>query len=330
MDQFNRQFFRQEFYTNKIVLIDGISRTGKSMLGPLLSSFNDVEVERIEPILEMLPLLHYFGQIDKQTAIAVLRQEIDMRLYDTMLGRNTNFRLKDHTSAFRSSKGKEYLKRLVAKEGDNVIDRIKEKEIIFQNQTHDLLGHCHLYFEAFGERLRIFEMVRHPIDVAYSFNSRNWGERYGADPRNFTLTINHEGTVLPWYAIDWEDEYLKMRPMDRIIKFIEVITNWNKKGFDSLSEDRQKQVLFIPFEKFVSKPESFFSKMENFIDKKRTSSFDKALKRERCPRVLNEMEREKKMKKIKELATEEAYEKLLVLSKEYENQFLEIKVEGDR
>ena len=55
MIQNEPELYRQLYYTQPIVLVDGITRTGKSMLGPILTSFQRVELERMEMILELIP-----------------------------------------------------------------------------------------------------------------------------------------------------------------------------------------------------------------------------------------------------------------------------------
>jgi len=320
MSNHNREFYRQQFYTNKIILVDGIARTGKSMLGPILSSFENIEIERIEPIFDIIPLLEHFGQINKGSAIALLRLEMDNKLYDTMISRNTNFRYGDHTSAFRSSKFSVYLRRMFMDEGDEVVQRIRKEGIVFQTQTHDILGHCNLYFEAFKDRLYIIEVIRHPIDVVYSLFQRGWGMRYGTDPKDFTLNMNYKGVMVPWHAIGWEKEYIKMGPMDRLIKYIDVITKRNKENYEKLDKNQSKQVLFIPFEQFITKPMTYIKAIEQLIGKRKTARTKKALKRERCPRVLDLMKRKKKIEYIKDLASNDSYKMLLELSKKYEKE----------
>ena len=63
----NIEFVRTNRIVKDLVLIDGALRSGKSMIGPILASFDRVENERTEPILETLPLLYNFNKITKYT-----------------------------------------------------------------------------------------------------------------------------------------------------------------------------------------------------------------------------------------------------------------------
>ena len=162
------ELYRQKFFfPEKVVVVDGITRTGKSMLGPILGSFEGVEIERIEPILEKIAQMYHFKKITKDAAIALLRIEIQMMLYDSMISRKINFRWWDHTSIFKNVNTLQYIRRMFMPEGDVVVRRIKQEKPVFQVQQHDVLGISDIYFESFGERLRILEMIRHPVDLVH-------------------------------------------------------------------------------------------------------------------------------------------------------------------
>ena len=135
LENVTSSFSRNVDFGNKILLIDGLARSGKSMLGPICSSFKDIEIERVEEYIEYIGTLNRMGKMSEDAALAFLRQKTDMCLYNSMIGRDTNFRRTDHSSAWRSSKVKEYFKRLRKPEGASIVQEIRDKEIIFQNQT---------------------------------------------------------------------------------------------------------------------------------------------------------------------------------------------------
>ena len=131
-----------------VVFIDGLTRTGKSMLGPILSSFSRVEMERMEGMIEYIGTLYRIKKISKDAAITLLRTKVDQWLYEGMIGRNTNFRFSDHSSVWKSSRVFEYMKRLRGQEGVAVLQRIRRERPIFQNQTHDQLTNFEFFYES--------------------------------------------------------------------------------------------------------------------------------------------------------------------------------------
>lgn len=315
----NIDLFRQDFFfPHKVVLVDGITRTGKSMLGPILSSFRGVEIERMEMILERIVQLYHFGKITKDAAVSLLKIEVQMKLYESMISRNTNFRPSDHSGVFKNTRKLEYLKRFFLPEGESVLERIRKEKPIFQVQQHDVLGMSKVYFDTFGGRLRILEMIRHPVDLIYDQYTRGYGGREDSDPRIWSFTIQKKSKNLLWFCHGWENDYLLSNPMERVIKSIEARTRLYKVGYHNLSDKEKKQVLFIPFEKFVTRPWNYIRKIEEFIGRKATKHTKRSLKRENCPRTLSLKEREKKENEIKNLSSTKNFIILKRLCKDYE------------
>ena len=161
---------RSVHLTDTVVFVDGIVRTGKGMLGPILSSFERVEIERYEEIIEYVGVLYRMGKIERDAAIVLLKTQTDTHLFYSMIGRNTNFRFSDHSSVWRNPTPLRYFRRLVARDGDAVVQRVNRERPIYQNQTHDQLANFGLYYEALGDRLRIVEMIRHTPRRSHTFH----------------------------------------------------------------------------------------------------------------------------------------------------------------
>ena len=310
---------RQLFYNSPIVVVDGITRTGKSMLGPILTSFEGVELERMEMILERIPQLYLLGKITEDAAVALLRIESDMMLYESMLSRNINFRLGDHSSVFSQVNPWRYVKRIFTKEGDTIVKKIHEDKPIFQVQLHDLLGMSEVHFKAFEKRLHIVEMIRHPVDLVYSQYKRGYGQREDNDPRIFSFNLKYQDQLVPWYCNGWETEDLEEKsPINRTIKSVAERSKRLWSGYEKLDSQNKSQVLFIPFEKFVTNPHIYIPKIEQFVGRKATKYTPKALKQQKCPRHLDESERANKLEEIKKMASPECVKILEKLSADYE------------
>lgn len=303
---------------NRILFIDGLTRTGKSLMGPICSSFDHIEIERVEEYMEFLGGLYYLGKITRDAAVTYMQQKTDMCIYDSMLGRNINFRWTDHSSVWRSSKRLTYIRRLWAEEGNVVINKIREKRVIFQNQTHDQLMNLNLFYSAFQDRLFVIEMFRHPVNLIDSWLRRGWGGRFGTDPRAYTFTLDYHGTDVPYYAFGWEQEYLDSSPTSRVLKMINVLWKAGMKTVEKLSDRRKKQILFIPFEGFIQNPFPYISEIENLLQISRTKSTAKALIRERCPREYRHEDMLNRRTQIINDLPKEEVQVLERLSSEYE------------
>lgn len=301
-----------------VVFVDGISRSGKSMLCPILSSFERVEIERAEEIIEYVGALYGIGKISRDVAVTLLRLETDMHLYNSMIGRNTNFRFNDHSSVWKSSVVFRYLKRVVAADGQRVLERIERERPIYQNQTHDQLAHFELFDEAFGGRLRIVEMIRHPVDLMDSWMRRGWGTRFGEDPLALTIGIDHRGIELPYYALGWEDEYVTATPLGRVVRMIAHLWYANRCVYDTLTGEQGRRVFVIPFEDFVQRPEPYLGPLAAFVGSRPTRRTSAALGRERCPRTYSVEARRQKRHDIERQASADEREIVVRLVDDYE------------
>ena len=309
---------REPHIAPMVVLVDGITRSGKSMLCPVLSSFERVEIERAEEIIEYVGALHRMGKLEREVAVALLRMETDMHLYNSLIGRNTNFRVHDHSSVWKTPSPWRYLRRLFAPDGRTVLQRVAEERPIYQNHTHDQLANFALFEAAFGARLRMLHMIRHPVDLVDSWMRRGWGTRFGEDPLALTFCIRHEGRELPYYAIGWEAEYVASTPLGRVIRMIARLWEDNLRAYEALTGEQRLRVLIIPFEEFVQRPQPFLAPIAALLDARATRATATALRRERCPRPYSLEFRQRKHVQLERQAAQEERAMLARLIEEYE------------
>ena len=316
------EFVRNSRIVSELTLVDGLLRSGKSAVGPILGSFDRVEIIRSEPLLETIPLFYHLDKIAKDAAIALLRREIDIRLYNSMISRNTNFRIGDFTGVFNNTNTFKYLKRLFLKDGDIVVERIKKERPIFQAEVHDMLQFIDLYFEAFGKGLRVIEMVRHPLELLHEKNVIRYAAFLEKNSRGWQLNIKNKKGHIPYYALGWADEFVNESPLNRAIKIVHRLTKQMISKYESLSSSQKHQVLFIPFEKFATFPHKYLDLISNFIGSEVTGKTKQALKKQKVPRVIDPKVKENKMKLIKEKISKECLGILDDLINTYEQKYL--------
>lgn len=313
------EFTREVHIAERIAVVDGISGSAKSLLMTVLASFNKMESPRIEHIYEYLCALSHFRKIEKDAANVLIRIYADLAIHDNMISREINFRPKDDSSVFKMQHSVRYLRRLLMSDGRGVLDRIQKEKPILNIVTHQVLGVSELLFSAFKQRVRIVEMVRHPLYVLEHWVNQDWGERYGNDPKDFTFWLNQDGQAVPWWANGWEEKYLSLKPIDRVIRSVDTITRLAEQRYGNMNDAEKKQVLFVPFEHFVTDPLPWISKLEEFIGTERGAKIDKILKKQRCPReILSGALDRLREEYLKENPEEESLAILDSLSKRYE------------
>jgi len=275
---------RDSHIAPQILFLDGISGTGKTMMGPILGTLDRVEVQRLEHIYEYVCALHFLDRIEDDAAESLIRMYVDLACYNLTIGREVNFRWKDLSGVFANPRGRRYLLRLFQPDGAAAVDRIKASRPIVQIVSHQVLGIAQPLFSALGRRLTIIEMVRHPLYLLEHWSSfMDW---IGREPRDFTIWIRHGDSHVPWFAFGWEERFFSSSPMDRAIYCVQWLNERMEDTLAGLSETERKQVIVIPFEHFVVNPWPFIRELESVLDVKVTPSTRREMRRQKVPRRL--------------------------------------------
>lgn len=275
---------RDTHIVENIVFLDGLTGTGKTMLAPILGSYKRVELGRLEHIYEYLCILDSMGKIDQDAGDFMIRTYADLALYNSMISRETNFRITDLSGVFGNPNSFRYVRRLFCNDGNVVLDRIRKTNPILHIISHQALCVMDLAFRAFDKRLRIIEMVRHPLYLLEHWYS--YIDRHGTDCRDFSVWLGYRGYALPWFAKGWEEQYVKANSMDKVIYSIQWLTQKMDEVMAVCNEEQKKQVLFIPFEKFVLKPGVFLTAIGELLGTEVTTKTWRILKKQKCPRNL--------------------------------------------
>lgn len=254
------------------------------MMGPILATLERVEVQRIEHIYEYVCGLRFLNRMEADAAAVLIRIYSDLACYNLMIGRETNFRWKDLSGVLSNPGGWRYFRRLFESDGDAVVTRIQTTRPIVQIVSHQVFGIAQPLFAALGERLRMVEMVRHPLYLLEHWYS--YIHRHGTDSRDFTIWLLKGESRLPWFAYRWEEKYVSSNTMDRVIHSIDWLTQRAQNMLASLNESERRQVLVIPFECFVLEPSLYVSKIEALLDTKITPATYRTMRKQRVPRRL--------------------------------------------
>lgn len=274
---------REKHVVDQVLYLDGLTGTGKTMMGPLLGSFERVEIGRFDHIHEHLCALDFLGKIDKDAAEFMIKMYADLAIYNSMISRDTNFRPTDLSGIFRNPYALEYIGRLFKKDGNAVMSRLASKRPILHIVAHQVLGIMDLSLRSFGSRVKVVEMVRHPLYLLEHWDS--YIERHGTDPRDFTVWIEYNKKSLPWFAAGWEDRYLASSSFDKVIYSLDWLIKKVDQLLGSLNESQKKQIVFIPFEHFVLQPAPYLKNIESLLGVGMTQMTKKILKQQKVPRT---------------------------------------------
>jgi len=279
------QTIRGKTLLEELVLVDGQPGCGKTLFTAIIAAMERVELLNYSSELENICALKYLNKITDDASETMIRIQMDLLIYETMMSRRTNFRPSDLSSAFRDVNFMTYLKRLLLK-GDEVIpERIKKEKPILHFATHNLLAFSEPVFKALGEKVILIEVVRHPLYmfIQQTLNMEHWFNSTGAS-RQFHLFIQYGKQQLPFWNFGQEDLYLKSKPVERAIYEIQKISELTEDFKNKFKKEYDSQILTIPFEHFVLDPWSYINKIKNTLKSKITHQTKKVIKKQRVPR----------------------------------------------
>ena len=108
---------------HKVVMIDGFAGCGKTMLSPIISAFDRVEIMQYAPLIEQICELRSLDCIDEDVAESMVRMNTDLLIYNVMMGRNINCRPTDLSSIFKHKPSK-HIRRMLGSGDETVLEKI--------------------------------------------------------------------------------------------------------------------------------------------------------------------------------------------------------------
>jgi len=306
-----------------ILFISGLTRSGKALLCPIISGFNNTEKVSVNFFLEQIPTLNYLGEINTHTSKFLLRSGMNRAIYDNAIGRNANFRPDDFTSVWKNKNPMEYVKRLSEPDGDEVLLKLNSQNKIYPMMVHNGLWHSKIWFNAFPS-LKFIHMQRNPIEIIYSWIGKGYGGSFYNSPRSDIVTFNYKGEILPYYAFGWEKEWLGLKDVDRIIFMVNHIRNCHQESYNQLDKELKKRILFIKHKSITSNPDESLLEIANFIGESASTSMPNILLQENCPRVIEINEFSRKTLAIKKGSSKKAFDLLMLMHNQFESEHLGI------
>lgn len=263
-----------------VIVVDGMWGVGKTAVTSVIGCMNDVEKVKLDLIHEFACVLNSLGKMSDEAARFLLLTYADINQYHNLIGREINFRPSDATGT-KNTPGStlRYLRRMFAGDGDGIVTRIHRDHIAHQVVTHQILPVGEPMFSAFGDRLKMLHIVRHPMHLARYYHDYfvDWMRH-----REFTVSLDFEGEKIPWWAIDWAEQFLRLNTMDRAL---ESLTFLYKRIFDQIERRRDDpRLLVLSFENIVMRPHESFPAISSFLGRDPSKKTSKILAREKIPR----------------------------------------------
>ena len=309
----------------KLIFIDGITRSGKSMLGPVISSLSNTYPMQFQTILDNLLPIYKNKSIRHDVLASMLNFYFNQSIYNLNISREINLRKDDLNSLVNDKNYKLYLKNLKIKDGDHIIKKIKKKNYSLIYQTHDLLSMVN-EFNAFDFPYKLLYIYRHPVDNIFSLfkryqsriNSKSNNNYNIDDPRLYSMMIKINGKLLPWYVKNSEKKFLKFNFLEKVVFYYLFSLKNSISSYEKLKKNQKKKIMLIQYDNFAENVDLQIKDIANFLNVKRSIYTSKILKKNNLPRIIGDNDREFKLNIIKKNINTKLFNNIIKLKKKYE------------
>jgi hypothetical protein len=306
--------------TEDLLLVDGLARSGKMVTSKLVSHMEGIEFIQVREPVDQVPMMYGLGQFDAASASAFLRLQLDVAIHDRAIGRNLNLRASDGTTLLNASDLTEFTRRAEEPSDAAALATFLESGQVPFFFTHQVLPFISLFFDI-SQNLRVLEVVRHPVTLAASWYRRGWGERWGTDPRVFTVMADRGGHAVPWFALDWADAFIDGPPMDRVLRSVLELIRACDSGVENLSAAQCKRILFVPYERLIGETATTIEVISGFLGVRPRKSIEQICMRENLPKPIESKTLSESLALIESHGSQDLVDQLLDAAKAYEEKW---------
>ena len=243
---------KRSSYNPRIILVDGLSGTGKVIIQDLLLSLRNCSKYYSSMILEQIVVSEMLNGDKESYGNAFMKQIIDNLAYNHCIGRDSNTRISDHSSILKTPHLiDEVLKLTRSGRGEKETTYLINKKNIIQLFVHSTSFFNTIYEDNF-ERLTPIYIIRSPLNVIPTY--AKYLPRIIADPREFTPKISFNGKDIPWYFHENPDLFFSLTDIEASA-FIHAYAY--KSLFEKLKSKNgrnDKDIFLFDFEDLIKKP----------------------------------------------------------------------------
>lgn len=306
------------------LFIDGMSRSGKTSLAPVISSFDRVEHFKARATYDRYLMMYESGDLTKQGFKYLFESDLLMDTWFSMMGRDVNRNLHDLTSVMNSPKRKSYLAREEKKDTQNtfneILEEIEKQKLIFPFICDDLAPAGNLLNEI-SSNFKYIIVMRNPVDILFTWFRSGRGDRLGTDPRyiNPAFKVNQYKNI-HYSMIHDAEEFYNANSLEKCFLVIEkqILKYMNASLLKS------KNSFLVPIENYWIETEIYIKEFANFLNTERTEFTNNEIKGANLPRKKDLDTFALKLNMIQDNMKETYNERLKNLCNRYEDEISDI------
>ncbi len=305
---------KPECINENVIILDGLTRSGKFYLGKLLSSIIDLEYFFSSSEVERILIAGFTGVVSPESASALMAYAVNEEIYSKAIGRDMNLRPDDSSSILNSYEKEKYFARRENEPGWDAMNKVLDKNRYSVFVLHQSLMVSEIVKGAIPKPY-ILNIRRHPVDLVFSWLQRGWGHRYSTgDLLAFSPTFQCADSIVPYFAMDWCEEYVHSNEYDRIVKSIVYLTEKESNAISS----HESMICHVYYDHLVCNPEREVDKICAFLKKEPHESMAEVIKKETIDKNVISGRSEKENQIFSNVKDKNSFEKLMGLSRAYE------------
>jgi hypothetical protein len=275
---------KNEIFDANYVFIDGMSRSGKSAVAPIVSSLERVEHFKIRANFDRFLMVYASGNLSKKGFKYLFETDLILDVWFSMMGRDVNTNLHDLSSIVNSPNRDEYMSRVSRKDTletfNKVSEEIKDRKLIFPFVIDNGMT-IGSFISDISQNFKYIIVVRHPIDFVFTWFRSGRGTSLGTNPYYIKPAFQvKEFDNLHYAYLDNPEEYSNANPLEKCFLVIEKqLTGYiNSNLLYSINS------CLVPFEHYINETEEYIKKFENLLGTNRTEFTNAEMIKANVPR----------------------------------------------
>lgn len=255
------------------VLITGVNRSGTTITGKIVGSFEKIEYEYEPWLLGHIPVLLTGKLIDENAALESIKGFCSELLNDRVLGRGVNCRPGDDSAIWNLKPAEKLIdKWLSIKSRDDVKKAVKSGGIHLCCKVVNVVPFIPFFFKAYPD-IKVLHIIRSPFDTAMSIANKGWmsedhlknNEGASISKQIINLETKEECQV-PWWVRDEDvDSFLSAKDFERGLCCWRTQMESLLAFRNEIQNKHKNQYLELKFEDFVASPQKHIKQLERFV-----------------------------------------------------------------
>lgn len=275
---------KNQIFDANYLFIDGMSRSGKIAIAPIVSSFKRVEHFKIKANSDRFLMLYKSGNLNKQGFKYLFESDLILDVWFSMMGRDVNNNIHDLSSIINSPKKKDYMIRVNRKDTPEtfkeISEEIKKLNLIFPFVIDNYMT-ISSFISEINENFKYIIVIKNPIDLIFSWFRTGRGSRLGTDPYYIKPAFQMNGLDNIHYTmLDNAEEFNNANSLEKCFLIIENQLT----GYLDSSLINSKNSCLVPFENYSIDTERYLKKFEDLLETSRTDSTNTEIKKANFPR----------------------------------------------